>query len=153
MLPPQYGIPNSFQKEKWIELLSEISKQKVIYLLGAPTDSILCEEIIQKSGNTNCISLCGKISLLQSALLMKHAEMNFVNDSAPLHLASSQNAPVRTFFLSTVPEFGFGPLSDNSKVIQVTNLNCRPCGLHGHRQCPQSHFNCAHKINIHNALD
>ncbi|HPT10302.1 MAG TPA: glycosyltransferase family 9 protein, partial [Bacteroidales bacterium] len=65
-------------------------------------------------------------------------------DSAPMHLASAVNAPVSVVFCSTVPEFGFGPLSDRSFLIQTEeNLDCRPCGLHGYNACPKKHFRCA----------
>ena len=70
--------------------------------------------------------------------------MNYVNDSAPLHLASSMNAPVTAVFLSTIPQFGFTPLSDDSTVSETSlNLPCRPCGLHGKKACPEGHFRCA----------
>ena len=85
---------------------------------------------------------------MESAALMKDAVMNFVNDSAPMHLASAVNAPLCTIYCSTVPGFGFGPLSDISEVIEVDEeLNCRPCGLHGHRSCPEGHFKCALEIS------
>ena len=75
--------------------------------------------------------------------------MNYVNDSAPLHIASAMNAPVTAYFCSTLPSFGFGPLSDNANVIQTKQtLECRPCGLHGKRKCPQQHFNCGHQIEV-----
>lgn len=65
---------------------------------------------------------------------MHDAQMNYVNDSAPMHLASAMNAPTAAIFCSTIPEFGFGPLSDDSRVIQIQKpLACRPCGLHGKR--------------------
>jgi heptosyltransferase-2 len=79
---------------------------------------------------------------------MQKADMNYVNDSAPLHLASALNAPVTAFFCSTIPEFGFYPLSDKSEVIEVKNLECRPCGLHGYRSCPKSHFKCGNEIKL-----
>jgi ADP-heptose:LPS heptosyltransferase len=80
---------------------------------------------------------------------MKLATMNYVNDSAPLHLASAMNAPVTAFFCSTIPEFGFGPLSENNQIIQTEEkLNCRPCGLHGKKVCPEGHFKCGTEINI-----
>jgi heptosyltransferase-2 len=82
---------------------------------------------------------------------MKYAKMNYVNDSAPLHLASSVNAPVTAFFCSTVPAFGFGPLSDQSKVIEVKELYCKPCGLHGYKSCPEGHFKCGLEIDLNNA--
>ena len=84
---------------------------------------------------------------------MKDAEMNYVNDSAPLHLASAMNAPVTVVYCSTIPDFGFGPLSDNSRIIETKiNLNCRPCGLHGYKECPLTHFKCAHSIDIIEAI-
>ncbi|MBL7900590.1 MAG: glycosyltransferase family 9 protein [Bacteroidia bacterium] len=152
MAPASVWFTKQLPKEKWLELLKLIPEEKKVYLLGAPGDASLCEDLISQSKRKNTIQLCGQLSLLQSALLMKHAEMNYVNDSAPLHLASSQNAPVRAFFLSTIPDFGFGPLSDNQKVIEVKDLNCRPCGLHGHKACPKSHFNCAFHINLNHSV-
>ena len=104
---------------------------------------MLCEKIKISSQHQNIINLAGKLSLLQSCALIKDAQMTYVNDSAPLHLASSVNAPVTAFFLSTIPAFGFGPLSDNSTIKEVLNLKCRPCGLHGHKTCPQKHFKCS----------
>jgi heptosyltransferase-2 len=73
--------------------------------------------------------------------------MNYVNDSAPMHFASAVNAPVTAVYCSTVPGFGFGPLSDNRHLVETPEpLDCRPCGLHGYKACPLGHFNCAHKI-------
>ena len=79
---------------------------------------------------------------------MKKAKMNFVNDSGPLHLASSMNAPTTAFFCSTDPSFGFGPLAENRTVKEVKNLDCRPCGLHGHKNCPEGHFKCGHGMPL-----
>jgi heptosyltransferase-2 len=60
------------------------------------------------------------------------------------------NAPVTAFFCSTVPEFGFGPLSDDAKIIQIQEkLECRPCGLHGHAACPKGHFKCGSEISVY----
>jgi heptosyltransferase-2 len=93
--------------------------------------------------------LAGDLTLLQSAALMSKAEMNYTNDSGPLHLSSAMNAPTTAVFCSTIPEFGFGPLSDVSKIVETTiDLPCRPCGLHGHKKCPQSHFKCGISIQI-----
>jgi len=130
----------------WVKLCKELSKKGRVYLLGGPNDATLANEIIAHSGVESLENLCGKLSLLQSAALMSRAKRNFVNDSGPLHLASSMNAAVTAFFCSTIPEFGFGPLSDDSKIIQVENLDCRPCGLHGHQSCPKVHFRCGEEL-------
>jgi heptosyltransferase-2 len=59
------------------------------------------------------------------------------------------NANVTAVFCSTVPAFGFGPLSDKSFVVEKNDkLYCRPCGLHGKKSCPEGHFKCANDIRI-----
>jgi len=94
------------------------------------------------------MNLAGKLSFLESAALMKDAAMNFVNDSAPLHLCSAVNAPVSAIFCSTVPAFGFGPRSEKSTIVETKiKLDCRPCGLHGFQKCPEGHFKCALTID------
>jgi len=149
MAPASVWFTKQLPKAKWIELCNSI-KDKTIYLLGAKSDEALCNEIKNASSNKNIVVLCGKLSLLESCALMAKAEMNYVNDSAPLHLASSVNAPVTAFFCSTVKEFGFYPLSDNSRIVEaVPPPPCRPCGLHGFKACPKGHFSCGNTIHVH----
>lgn len=146
--PASLWLTKQYPVNKWIEFCNEIDKKINIYLLGSKNDVFLCDEISAKSSNSNFLNLAGKLSFLESAALMKDARMNFVNDSAPMHLASAVNAPTTAIFCSTVPSYGFGPLSDDSVVIETKkNMNCRPCGLHGLKKCPEKHFECAKSIN------
>jgi heptosyltransferase-2 len=146
MSPSSVWFTKQWPKEKWLELISKNTDVK-IYLLGAPGDKDYLETFATQN-HKNIEVLAGKLSLLESAALMKNAQMNYVNDSAPMHLASSINAPVTAIYCSTIPEFGFGPLSDESHIWQSTeNLNCRPCGIHGFKSCPKGHFSCA-KIQV-----
>lgn len=150
--PSSVWFTKQLPLKKWIGLCDELPQKYQIYILGASSDKPLAAEIIKTSKNKNIKDLSGDLSLLQSAALMQFAAMNYVNDSAPLHLASAVNAPVTAFFCSTLKEFGFYPLSTNSKVIDAGKLECRPCGMHGHRACPKGHFNCGNLINIKEAL-
>ncbi|MFN4957421.1 MAG: glycosyltransferase family 9 protein [Cyclobacteriaceae bacterium] len=77
-----------------------------------------------------------------------------MNDSAPMHLASAVDAPVTAIYCSTLPSFGFGPLSSKSSVVEThEKLDCRPCGLHGRRQCPKGHFKCSSGIQVDQLLE
>ena len=79
--------------------------------------------------------------------------MNYVNDSAPMHIASAMNAKTTAIFCSTVPSFGFGPLSDSAQIVETKlALDCRPCGLHGHKECPKGHFKCGFSIETEELL-
>ena len=149
MAPASVWFTKQFPKEKWVELIKSLSFAGNIYLIGAPNDLVLCDEIISQGGNPKARNLCGKMNLLQSAALMKDAVMNYVNDSAPMHLASAMNAKTTAIYCSTVPEFGFGPLAENAIIAEVSEkLDCRPCGLHGFKECPKGHFKCGRDIDV-----
>ena len=153
--PASVWFTKQFPKDKWISFAKEVPANYTIYLLGAPGDVTLGEEIRTAAGiSATVVNLCGKFSFLQSAALMKEAAMNYVNDSAPMHFASSVNAPVTAVYCSTLPSFGFGPLSDKRFVVEVQEpLPCRPCGLHGRPTCPLGHFKCAYNITNEQLLN
>lgn len=148
MAPSSVWFTKQLPKDKWIELCNTIPKEVIIYFLGGPSDKNLCKEIKNKSTHASIQILAGELSLLESCELMKHAKMNYVNDSGPLHLATAGNAPTTAFFCSTIPEYGFYPLSYNSQVIEVKNLYCKPCGLHGYKSCPKNNFRCGNEIEL-----
>jgi lipopolysaccharide heptosyltransferase II len=142
--PTSVWFTKQFPASKWVELIKKIPEQIHVYLLGAPGDFDACEHIKNECKGKNVSNLAGHLSLLESSALMKDAILTYVNDSAPMHLATQINAPVCAVYCSTIPGFGFGPLSDFSRIAEVTEaLPCRPCNLHGYRQCPQGHFKCA----------
>lgn len=147
--PSSVWATKQFPKEKWIAFLNALPKELKVYVLGGPGDIPLCDEIIEASSTENAINLAGKLNFLSSAALMKNALMNYVNDSAPMHFCSSVDAPVTAIYCSTVPGFGYGPLSTHSNIVEVKQaLDCRPCGLHGKTACPLGHFNCGFQIEI-----
>ena len=145
--PASVWFTKQWPESKWIELIKGLSTDLRVLLIGAPGDVQLCERIAKGAGRGE--ALAGKFSLLGTAALMQGAAMNYVNDSAPLHIASAMNAPVTAIFCSTVPAFGFGPLRKNGRIVETTEkLDCRPCGLHGHAACPKGHFKCALAIDV-----
>jgi heptosyltransferase-2 len=139
-----------FPPEQWTALMDILTKHDMpVYFIGSKADADISNRIIDDSKNEKLYNLCGKLSFLESAALMKDANMNYTNDSAPLHIASAMNANTTAVFCSTIPEFGFGPLANNSRVAQIEyDLSCRPCGVHGYRTCPKKHFRCAYDIDI-----
>ncbi len=151
IVPASVWVTKQYPSEKWIELIEHLPEVP-IFLLGANSNSEqkTCEEIIAKVKHDKVYSLCGELSILETAALMQGAFLNYVNDSAALHIASSINARVISIFCSTIPSFGFYPLSEKSKIVEVSQekLPCRPCGLHGRKSCPMGHFDCAYKIEV-----
>ncbi|MCC3152838.1 glycosyltransferase family 9 protein [Hymenobacter sp. BT770] len=153
LAPTSVWFTKQFPEEKWLELLAALPAGLRVFLLGGPPDVAPCERLAAASGRANVTNLAGKMGLLASAALMRGAQMNYVNDSAPMHLCSAVGAPVTAVFCSTVPEFGFGPLSPVSFIVQTNEpLACKPCGLHGHGACPLGHFRCAYTIEVDQLL-
>jgi len=145
--PASVWSTKQWPETKWVELIKALPAELHVFLVGAPSDRALCMRIVRAAGRGKDIS--EDLTLMSSAVLMQGAAMNYVNDSAPLHIASAMNAPVTVVFCSTVPSFGFGPLRANGRVVETTeNLDCRPCGLHGHKECPKGHFRCALGIEV-----
>ena len=154
LAPSSVWFTKQLPEEKWVELINLFKNQEIVYLLGGSGDKLLCDRIISKSQHSNCINLSGELSFLQSSALMIDAKMNYVNDSGPLHICSAMNAPVFAFFCSTTPLFGFGPTRPNGKVIETDyKLDCKPCGLHGHKSCSKGHYKCGNTINLNKALN
>lgn len=142
--PASVWFTKQFPKERWLNFMDRVGEDTTVFLLGGPGDQRLCEWLKGQTKHPKTIVKAGALTFLESAALMKNALMNYVNDSAPLHFASALDAPVAAIFCSTVPAFGFGPLSSNSTVLESTEeLPCRPCGLHGRSSCPKGHFRCS----------
>jgi len=154
MTPSSVWFTKKYPQEKWIDLINTFDPAYKIYLLGGKDNYEECELIRKSSSNKNTAILAGKLSFLRSAALMKRAEMNYVNDSAPLHFTSAVNAPATAIFCSTIPAFGYTPLSDRSFIIETKEkLSCRPCGLHGKKACPLGHFKCGFGIETTQVLE
>ncbi|MBK7409214.1 MAG: glycosyltransferase family 9 protein [Saprospirales bacterium] len=144
LAPTSVWYTKQWPAERWAKLIDQFPPNLHVFLLGGPSDREACAQIRKATTNPKVENKAGELSFLASAAWMGGARMNYVNDSAPLHMASAMNAPVVAVFCSTIPAFGFGPLSDRAWVVETDlSLACRPCGLHGKRACPEGHFHCA----------
>ena len=151
--PASVWFTKQFPADQWIAFINNLPQGLTVFLLGGPGDKDLCELILSACNRSEIKALAGSLSYLQSAALMSRAVMNYVNDSAPMHFASAMNAPVTAVYCSTISQFGFGPLSDVSHIVEIDKpLYCRPCGLHGYAACPEKHFRCAKEIRTEQLL-
>ncbi|MGL6023641.1 MAG: glycosyltransferase family 9 protein [Cetobacterium sp.] len=105
------------------------------------------EKLLNITKTKNALDLRGETSLLQLAELLKRSDIVVTNDSSPIHIASAfEKTHIIAIFGPTVKEFGFFPWGKNSDVLEVKNLKCRPCSIHGGNRCPEKHFDCMLKI-------
>ena len=149
--PKSVWKTKEWHKDGWLQLLALLEKTPYqIIFLGSKGEESYSKNLIELSHTKpefkdNCLLLHG-LSLHEVAFILFGAERLFVNDSGLLHLASSVNCPTTAIFCSTVEDFGFYPLALKSNVVDVKNLECRPCSLHGLTSCPKGHFRCSKDI-------
>jgi len=129
------------------EVISYWLKKKVqVVLIGDREDAPFATQITTGFNSPLLLNLVGKTSLRESFGLIKGARVILSNDSAPVHMAQALNTPAVVVFGPTITAFGFYPYK-LGKVLEVP-LKCRPCGLHGHKACPQKHHHCMQQIEV-----
>jgi len=130
-------------KERFASLAVRLDDEGFeIVLIGGKADEKLCDEIQKLSGSSKVYKTAGKLSLLQSAELIRRCKVLISNDSAPMHMAVAVGTPVVAIFGATVPEFGFRPAGPHDAVVETRGLKCRPCSIHGGEKCPIKTFEC-----------
>ncbi len=131
--------------QKLIDLCKNINTH--VILLGGKEDETTGNEIAKQSGS-HVVNLSGKLSLHQSALVVKLAQKVITHDTGLMHIAAAFKKPIISIWGNTVPEFGmmpyYGNYNINQQLFEVNNLSCRPCSKIGFKACPKTHFNCMH---------
>ncbi len=141
-------------KERFIELIQKLTETHFnVILIGGTEDVGLCEEIKTNVSIKKVFSASGKLSLLQSAELIRRCRVLVSNDSAPMHLAVSVGTPVVAIFGATDPKFGFAPYGASDIIVETKGLSCRPCSIHGGKRCPIRTFDCMKLISANDVYD
>ncbi len=139
--------------EKLIELCQKINKP--IILLGGKEEIPLSEEVkvffdnvnsanSGKSDNLQAVHIynaCGKYTLNQSVYLGKEALCIFGQDTGLTHILASFDKKIFGIFGGTVPQHCY-PYTPNREILEVKDLDCRPCSRSGRKSCPKGHFKC-----------
>lgn len=150
---------------KAIELCDKLNSP--IILLGgkdAINDANVIENFFNKSKNfekkiyntlnkkTKIVNMCGKLSINQSAFLLKNADMVYTNDTGLMHIAAALKKKVVGIWGSTHPNLGFYPFETKFAIYQNNNLSCRPCTKIGHSKCPLNHFKCMNDLKFDDVI-
>lgn len=127
------------------------NKNYQVFIMGGPGEEELGEKIQKQIPGS--VSLVGRTSIYESAVLLSRSALMIGNDSASTHLACAAGISTVTIFGPTVIEFGFRPWSNQSYVIEKEGLLCRPCGPHGHRKCPLGTHECMKNVEASRVID
>ncbi len=140
-----------FTKQIPLNKLKEICAKSTLplVLLGGKEDATAAETL-HNLFPTQTLNMCGKMRLNQSASIIKQSKKVITSDTGLMHIAVAYKKDIISIWGNTIPEFGMGPYmaGDDSQIVEVNHLSCRPCSKLGYRKCPKGHFKCMNEIDL-----
>jgi ADP-heptose:LPS heptosyltransferase len=130
-------------QEKMVDICRHLKVPVV--LLGSVEDAsrgawVACE------GGAHVFSACGRLTLHQSASVVRQAAVVLTHDTGLMHIAAAFRKPIVSLWGNTVPRFGMSPFYpdglERNTPFEVQGLSCRPCSKIGYDHCPKKHFRC-----------
>lgn len=114
-------------------------------ILAGPDETDLAAGLLDLAGTpSSAVNLAGTLDLPCLAAVLGGVDAYLTNDSGPMHLAWAQGTQVTAVFGPTTRSLGFFPRGN--ALVMETDLPCRPCSLHGPRQCPENHHRCMRDV-------
>ncbi len=130
--------------ERWSDLLLKV--QYPVVLVGGKEDESTAAVIQDKVKGV--FNWCGKLSVDESALVVKGAEVVISGDTGMMHIAAAFKKKIISLWGCTVPGFGMSPYRPNehSVILEPNFRKKRPCSKLGNR-CKYGMANkCIHQI-------
>jgi len=133
--------------QKIIDLIEKLKYPTI--LIGGKEEVYEASYIIQNIKYPFVLNFCGKLTLHDSAIIIKDSKAVVTPDTGMMHIAAAFKKNIISLWGNTVPEFGMYPYmpGEKSKIFEVKNLKCRPCSKLGFKKCPHKHFKCMTDIN------
>ena len=149
-------IGASFASKKLpIEKLQDLCNQLKypVVLVGGKEDALEGEQVA-KVDSAKIYNACGKLSLHESALLVKQSKTVISHDTGFLYIACAYHKKTVAIWGATSPALQvepYYPIKEKGEMYFnaiVPNLSCQPCSNYGSKQCPQGHFACMRHQNV-----
>ncbi len=150
--PGSVWATKRWTEKGFAEVVRHFASSRPVFLLGGREDRELCDRIANRAraaspdGSARILNTAGDLAFLVSAALIEGAGVVISNDSAPVHLASAMDTPVVEIFGATDPAFGFTPYGVPHRIVMKEGLDCRPCAIHGAKECPIGTFECMKEL-------
>lgn len=152
LAPGAHWYTKRWPKERFIELANLLIQRKgaTIVIFGGRDEIALSEEIGGSLLNKPVI-VTGKLSLMETAALLKRCKVLITNDTGVMHIAAAVKTPVVAIFGPTTKEFGYYPYRVANRVISK-DLPCKPCTTKGTSRCKIKTFDCMRLISSDEVL-
>lgn len=133
-----------------IELIKK--DPRLFFLIFGSGEEDFLGERVTDALKDRALGLCGRLSLLESAALMKRCGLILCNEGGILHMAVSQKVKTISVF-GPVDDKVYGPypLTDDHKVVVAEDVKCRPCYRNFKLNACQTHL-CLADIDINKVI-
>lgn len=116
-----------------------------VVLLGGRAEQPLGERLAA-TGGPHVVNACGRLSLHQSASVIRQSAAVITHDTGMMHVAAALRKDIVSVWGNTVPAFGMTPYMPEGQgghtLFEIPGLSCRPCSKLGYPKCPRGHFRC-----------
>ncbi len=148
--------PEDYFRQLAERIIGEKSKNRNVIIIGKGAAESKISKYIAAGSEGKITDLTDRLTLQETASVIKFADAVVTNDNGPMHMAECFGKKIVAIFGSTTEEFGFFPYSTNYRVVENRALKCRPCTHFGRKKCPKKHFGCMNGISVndvHEALE
>ena len=141
-------------EKKSAEIIRKLIKHGYyVVLIGGNEDTVYSGKLEKMVSDQKLLNFCGKLTPLQSKAAVEKSACLISVDSAAAHIDASTDTPVIQIYGSTIPSFGFYPLTSKNVIIENNTLTCRPCTNHGRETCHVKHFKCMEDLDAQKILE
>jgi heptosyltransferase-2 len=148
--PGSGGSARDWPPENFARLADLLPQQfdAQVILTGAPNETDLINGILQQT-TAKPISLCGRLSITELAVLCQRAAVFVSNSTGPLHLAVMVGAPVVAFYppIQACRPERWGPYGRSADVLMSQQAECWRC-----RKTAANVCDCMSAISVQMAL-
>jgi heptosyltransferase I len=127
LIPGVGGLrPNrAWPEDNWIALTHRLAETHLVrlVLIGGPDEIELCAKIQDAASSLHCRNFAGKLSLPETAALLKLADLAVSGDTGPCHIAVGVGTPVVSMMGPTLPARS-GPYGNETLGFDVSS-NCK----------------------------
>jgi ADP-heptose:LPS heptosyltransferase len=140
-------MPNSL-------ILASIKRlnKPTVLIGGSNDDEQNARQITENLPKGKVMNLVNKLSIDDSAFLIKNCHSIISGDTGMLHIAAAYKKRISSVWGNTHPLFGmYAYLPEDSGHLVTNNevdLKCRPCSKLGSKTCPKGHFDCMKLQNV-----
>jgi heptosyltransferase-2 len=155
LAPGSVWATKRWPAERFADLAVHLARLRPVLVMGGPAETPLVERILALAAAAGMAGrVHGALEFAPTAgiEMLGQAAALVANDSGALHMGQAAGTPVVALYGPTAPELGFAPRGAGHRVLGVAGLPCRPCGRHGAKRCPQTHWRCMLDLDLAQVL-